>query len=360
MMYRSGDLALRAFVDPPSGGEKKRPAVVFLHGGFAFGDGDWEMAQPYRDAGYVVMMPVLRGENNQRGVFTLFYDEVEDVLGAADALARLDYVDENRIFVAGHSAGGTLAILAVMASDRFKAAASLSGAMDQTINAEEDPQLCPFDINDEQEIAMRSPLAFATSFKSPARLYYGSRERWAFEMTEGTARAAKAKGLDVAAERVSGDHFTSVPRGIARSISFFANFHPVGDEPKPIRVDDPIVTRSPRNPPRFDFPTIPRPTISRPTIPRPTAPTLPGIGRNAGVVVFEITSYEGRSPARSAALRALIRFRWINLGGMTVDTQQNEIVVRIRGSSVDTGAAKAALENNGFKIGKTEYKPNGR
>ena len=91
--------------------------------------------------------------------------------------------------------------------------------------------------DDEQEIAMRSPLAFATSFRSPARLYYGSQEHWASAMTQGTARAAKAKGLDVVAERVSGDHFTSVPRGIARSITFFASFHPVGDEPKPIRVE---------------------------------------------------------------------------------------------------------------------------
>src|SRR5262245_28527600 len=42
--------------------ELKRPAVLFLHGGFAADADDWQMAQPYRDAGYLVMLPLLRGE----------------------------------------------------------------------------------------------------------------------------------------------------------------------------------------------------------------------------------------------------------------------------------------------------------
>ena len=34
------------------------PAVLFLHGGFAFGSDDWAMAQPFRDAGFIVMVPI--------------------------------------------------------------------------------------------------------------------------------------------------------------------------------------------------------------------------------------------------------------------------------------------------------------
>jgi poly(3-hydroxybutyrate) depolymerase len=37
----------------------------------------------------------------------MFYDEVNDVLAAADALAVQPYVDSTGIFVSGHSAGGT-------------------------------------------------------------------------------------------------------------------------------------------------------------------------------------------------------------------------------------------------------------
>jgi len=78
--YASGDLQLRAWVSRDPGDKNqnkdKKPAVLFLHNGFAFGTDDWEMIQPLLKAGYVVMVPLLRGENNQLGNFSLFYDEV--------------------------------------------------------------------------------------------------------------------------------------------------------------------------------------------------------------------------------------------------------------------------------------------
>src|SRR3954466_2753799 len=42
--YTSGDLKLKGWLSADAGGGKKRPAVVYLHGGWAFGDGDWEDA----------------------------------------------------------------------------------------------------------------------------------------------------------------------------------------------------------------------------------------------------------------------------------------------------------------------------
>src|SRR5690348_10726560 len=55
--YRSGTLPLRAYRSHPSAGGAKRAAVLLLHGGFAFGVGQWETGRPFRDAGFVVMMP---------------------------------------------------------------------------------------------------------------------------------------------------------------------------------------------------------------------------------------------------------------------------------------------------------------
>jgi dipeptidyl aminopeptidase/acylaminoacyl peptidase len=219
--YRSGELDLNALADKPPDDGKRRPAVLFLHGGFAFGEGDWEMPQPFRDAGYFVMIPLLRGENGQAGEFTLFYDEVGDVLAAADALARLPYVDPDRIYLAGHSSGGTLAMLAAMASDRFRAAASLSGGPDQMLHTKGQDALVVFDKSDPREFRVRSPVAYATSFKSPARLYYGSEEGWADGMTRRTAILAKQAGRDVDAVKVPGDHFSSVPEAMKRSLEFF-------------------------------------------------------------------------------------------------------------------------------------------
>ena len=137
--YTSGGLKLKAWVNRPAAGEAPKPAVVFLHGGFAFDAQDWDQCQPFRDAGFVTMTPILRGENGQPGSYTLFYDEVDDALAAAEALAATPGVDPNRIYVAGHSAGGTLAMLAAMTSPRFKACAAFSGSPDQVTFVRDEP-----------------------------------------------------------------------------------------------------------------------------------------------------------------------------------------------------------------------------
>ncbi|MCR4411795.1 MAG: alpha/beta fold hydrolase [Thermoguttaceae bacterium] len=219
--YRSGDLTLTAFVDPPPADGRKRPAVLFLHGGFAFGAEDWEMPQPFRAAGYVVMVPVLRGENGQPGAFSAFYDEVDDVVGAAEALAGLPYVDPARIFLSGHSAGGTLALLATMTSKRFRAATSLSGSPDLMNVVREQPELVVFDASNPRELELRSAVVYAGSFQCPVRMYYGSMEFWAADPSARTAALARQRGLDVEAVMVPGDHFSSVPPAIAKSIEFF-------------------------------------------------------------------------------------------------------------------------------------------
>jgi dipeptidyl aminopeptidase/acylaminoacyl peptidase len=195
--------------------------VLFLHGGFAGAGGDWEMAQPYRDAGYIVMMPILRGENGQPSDYTMFYNEVEDVLAATDYLAALPSVDPDRMYLAGHSVGGTLTLLTAMTTNRFRAAASFSGSPDQIAWSGRNPEVVPFDPGDLREFQMRSPIAFATSFKCPVRIYYGSQERLFATLSEHTAMLARQKRLNVEAIRVSGDHFSAVPEEMQQSIAFF-------------------------------------------------------------------------------------------------------------------------------------------
>jgi dipeptidyl aminopeptidase/acylaminoacyl peptidase len=221
--YRSAGLPLRAWVNrPPGGKDGKHPAVLYLHGGWAFAREDWDQAQPFRDAGFVVMTPILRGENGLPGHFTMFHDEVDDVLAAADHLARVPGVDGKRLYVAGHSAGGTLAMLAAMASDRFRAAVSLSGSPDRVefLRGGFEKE-APFDPADLRELRIRSPVAYATSFKCPARLYVGTEEVGYHASTRRTALLAKGRGLDVEAVLVPGDHFSSVPEALRQAIAFF-------------------------------------------------------------------------------------------------------------------------------------------
>ena len=223
--YQSGKLRLKAWVSRPDDTGGKHPAVLFLHGGFAFGfPDDWEVSKPYRDGGFVVMTPMLRGENGQPGAFSFLYDEVDDALAAAEALSRLPYVDANRIFIAGPSAGGTVALLAAMASTRFRAVASFSATPDQVVfcrHAKHAARDVPVDITDQRELEMRSPLAYAASLKCPARLYVGTDEPEFHATTRMTAKVARDHGRDAEAILVEGDHGSSVMPAVKQSVEFF-------------------------------------------------------------------------------------------------------------------------------------------
>lgn len=228
----SGDLLLKAWVSSdPGPGPEKKPAILYLHNGFAFGQDDWEQAAPFRQAGYVVMIPILRGENGQPGSYSLFYNEVDDILAAANALEELSYVDSKRIYLAGHSNGGTLTQLVAMTSPRFRAASSFSGSPDQvnwgvirrnlgSFGGDQTVGI-PFDKEDQKEVQMRSPLAFPASFKCPVRLYFGSQEATLKASNEKIAELAKKKNLDVQAIEVPGDHLTAVGPAMQQCIDFF-------------------------------------------------------------------------------------------------------------------------------------------
>jgi formylglycine-generating enzyme required for sulfatase activity/alpha-beta hydrolase superfamily lysophospholipase len=220
MEYPSGELHLKAWINRPKDEKHKYPAVLFLHGGFAFDTGDWEETKPYRDAGFVVLTPILRAENGQSGEFSFFYDEIEDVLAAADFLSKQSYVDAKRLFVAGHSVGGSLTLLTALASPKFRAAASFDGAayMPDFTNEKN----LPFDRSDPREIQMRSPIVYASSLKCPLRIYHGSETAELFGMmSRRMAALAKRRGLDAEAIEVEGNHSTHVPRAMMQSIAFF-------------------------------------------------------------------------------------------------------------------------------------------
>jgi dipeptidyl aminopeptidase/acylaminoacyl peptidase len=217
-------LTLKAWVSPAPPDRQRHSAVLFLHGGFAFDGSDWDMAKPYRDAGFVVLTPLLRGEDGLPGAFTMFSSEVDDVLHAADALEALPYVQPGHLYISGHSIGGTLALLAAMSTPRFRAAASFSGSPDQFAWTAGRREEIPFDTTDKREFLIRSPLAFATSFQCSARLYFGSAEPYFAGTTRKLAESAHASGLDVLAVETPGDHVSHVAASMQSSIEFFRRF----------------------------------------------------------------------------------------------------------------------------------------
>jgi hypothetical protein len=136
-------------------------------------------------------------------------------------LGKQPYVDANRLFVAGHSVGGTMTLLAAMASKCFRAAASFDGACYRPEFLTQ-PKSMPFDYGDPREVLLRSPMAYAASFKCPLRIYHGTESASFFRlMSLRTAAVAKSRGLDVETVEVEGNHATHVPRAMMQSIAFF-------------------------------------------------------------------------------------------------------------------------------------------
>jgi acetyl esterase/lipase len=139
--YDSPAGKLAAYLTPSPGDGKKRPAIIWITGGDCNSIDDvWsppdprspgdESARQYREAGIVMMFPSLRGGNDNPGVKEGFYGEVDDVIAAADFLAKQDYVDSKRLYLGGHSTGGTLVMLVAASTDKFRAVFSFGPAED--------------------------------------------------------------------------------------------------------------------------------------------------------------------------------------------------------------------------------------
>ena len=227
VFFPSDGLHLRAWLNRPSSESKKKsPAVLFLHSGFCFDESDWEETKAFRGAGFVVMLPNQRGENGQPGNYTMFYDEVDDVISAAEYLRQQSFIDETKLYIAGASTGGTLTMLTALTYPHFRAAASFCGSPDAVgytrhalaIGAESD---IPFDFRDARELQFRSARVYATSFKCPTRLYYGTEEKHFAISTQPTATLAREHGLDVQAVAVEGGHNSPEDAEIRMAIAFF-------------------------------------------------------------------------------------------------------------------------------------------
>ena len=224
--YMSGGQPLIAWVNPEvKTPGPRRPAVLFLHGGFAFWPNHWEYARPFLRAGFHVVIPVLRGENGQPGAFSMLYDEVDDCLACASMLSRLPSVEPSRIFVCGHDVGGTLALLCAMASDQFRACAAFSPNVDAKEFLRGRERLAPFDPTGENELRMRSPLYFGPHVFCPVRSFFGTGEGGdvdaRFDRAWEMARHARGNGRDVGEIRVAGDHEHMVAPAAAETVNFF-------------------------------------------------------------------------------------------------------------------------------------------
>ena len=219
----NGSIELVAWLSQYEPGKTLKPAVLFLHGGNATGDGHWALMKPYWEAGFVVLLPSFRGENGQQGNYSGFYDETSDALAAASYLENLPGVDPNRLFLAGHSNGGTLSLLASM-TRKFRASVPISAGVNswRYFNRYSD-EIC-FDLSNEEEFIMRSSVCFGPSLKCPTLLLRGTEERPFDADHKLLMERARFAGMPIDNMLLPGNHNGVVPGAVIESIRFFNQF----------------------------------------------------------------------------------------------------------------------------------------
>ncbi|HLJ55872.1 MAG TPA: prolyl oligopeptidase family serine peptidase [Chthonomonadaceae bacterium] len=184
VQYPAQPGSLQAYLTPDPRDGRRHPAIVWITGGDCNSIGEmWnprprsndQTAAQYREAGIVLMVASLRGGNDNPGKKEGFLGEVDDVLAARDFLAQQPYVDPDRIYLGGHSTGGTLAMLVAECSDKFRAVFAFGPVYDVAGYGDNSP-FTPFDTHDAREDELRSPGYWLKCIKSPT---------WAIEGAAG-------------------------------------------------------------------------------------------------------------------------------------------------------------------------------
>jgi dienelactone hydrolase len=211
--YESPAGKLAAYLTPDPKDGKKHQAIIWITGGDcnSIDDGCWKEGPPendqsasaFRKAGIVMMFPALRGGNDNPGTKEGFLGEVDDVIAAAGFLAGRPYVDPGRIYLGGHSTGGTLVLLVAECSDRFRAVFSF-GPADNV--ARYGPEFLPFDQSNPREIELRSPGRWLASIKTPTFVFEGT-EQGNIGSLQAMARASKNPNAHFLAVR-GASHFS--------------------------------------------------------------------------------------------------------------------------------------------------------
>ena len=165
-------------VKPADG--QKHPAMIWISGGdLAIGD-FWspqpadndQSASIFREKGLVVFYPSMRGLNGNGGSIEGFYGELDDIVAATEWLKQQPNVDPSRIYLGGHSTGGTMVLLASEYADEWAGVFSFGPVTDPTMYGDVAP--VPISPSDKEGARLRAPINWLASIKKPTFVVEGN------------------------------------------------------------------------------------------------------------------------------------------------------------------------------------------
>lgn len=168
--------------DPGDG--KKYPAIVWISGGdTALGD-FWspqprdsdQSAAAFREAGVAVFYPAVRGLNGNPGQIEGFYGELDDLVAATKWLKQQPWVDPERVYLGGHSSGGTMVLLAAEYAAEWKGVFSFGPVHDPRGYGPRLWGALPYDSLDEAASRLRAPIHWLPSITIPTLVIEGERQ----------------------------------------------------------------------------------------------------------------------------------------------------------------------------------------
>ncbi len=212
--YPSGNLKLKGLLNTKHVEKgKKKPAVVYLHGGFSLGYSDVLNCAPFTYAGFIVFAPSYRGENGNGGHFELFMGEVADAKAAIYWLVKQPFVKRDSIFVFGHSIGGAMSLHLSLHPDLPINKSGSSAGLYDIGSIEywtEEEGWVPYNIEDELENYFRLPVYALDNMVRPHLMYIGKEDDYEEIKDFVNDLYPILNHRKIQLIGINGDHFTSL------------------------------------------------------------------------------------------------------------------------------------------------------